>query len=168
MGDLGDGIGRARLRDADSWKDEKRTRPEERRVKHARNVAQVVTGAVAGGRLARTLRRDARRRSIFDHPLLHLFLFILLLLLYSSLFPAPCNPQPTRRQATLPASELQPAIATTTRAADGGVLLAIRGVPREGRVRHGREGLMDAQEEGKNCQWDGQSRDIKKGNSNWG
>lgn len=66
--DLDDGIGRARLRDADGWKDvKKRMRPEERRVRHAGNVAQVVTGAVAGGRLARTLRRDARRRSIFDH-----------------------------------------------------------------------------------------------------
>lgn len=34
------------------------------------SVAQVVTGAVAEGRLARTLRRDARRRSISDTTLL--------------------------------------------------------------------------------------------------
>lgn len=133
---------------------------------------------MAGGRLARTLRRDARRRSIFDYPLLYLYLFILLflhlllLLFYSSLFPAPCNQQPTRRQATLPASKLQPAIATTTRAAVGGVLLAIRGVLREGRDRHGREDLMDAQEEGKNHQRNDQSHDIKKRGTliggNWG
>lgn len=79
---------------------------------------------MAGGRLARTLRRDARRRSIFDHPppsahtpLPHLLL------------------EPTAYlTTTLPSSQqLQPAIATSTiGAALGGVLLALsalRGVP---------------------------------------
>lgn len=76
----------ARDWDASGWKDEKkRTRREERRVRHAGSVAQVVTGAVAGGRLARTLRRDARRRSIFDR----LLFFHLLILHRSSLLPAP-------------------------------------------------------------------------------
>lgn len=39
-----------------------------RRVRLAGNVARVVSGAVAGRRLACTLRRDVRRRSISDHP----------------------------------------------------------------------------------------------------
>lgn len=48
----------------------RRRRDQDRKewVRHTGSVVQVVTGAVAGGRLARTLRRDARRRSISRPP----------------------------------------------------------------------------------------------------
>lgn len=53
-------------RDARGWKDKKRERRGGReKFRHAGSV--VLTGAVAGGRLARTLRRDVRRRSISDY-----------------------------------------------------------------------------------------------------
>lgn len=48
---------------------------------------------MAGGRLARTLRRDARRRSIFDHPLLP---------------PSPSVPHLTPRHATNSLPDVKP------------------------------------------------------------
>lgn len=48
----------------------KKTRDQDRKewARHTGSVAQVVTGAVAGGWLARILRHDARRRSISRPP----------------------------------------------------------------------------------------------------
>lgn len=52
----------------EGWKRRRRDQDRKEWVRHTGSVAQVVTGAVAGGRLARTLRRDARRRSISRPP----------------------------------------------------------------------------------------------------
>lgn len=109
-------------------------RGHDREKRHAGSVARVVSGAVAGGRLACTLRRDARRRSISDHPLLPPTSHPHNHSTPARRGPRLTNQQPTypRRQTTLPA-RLQPAIASRRS------VMAYTGCP-ERRVGGGRRG----------------------------
>lgn len=100
------------------WKDEKEDEARREEFRHAGSVARLVTGAVAGGRLAGMLRRDVRRRSISNYPPL------------SSPPPSPpdhtpsWNQQPTRRQATLPTSNSDLRSPLAPRGTYGGVFTA--------------------------------------------
>lgn len=98
----------------------RRRRDQDRKewVRHTGSVAQVVTGAVAGGRLARTLRRDARRRSISpDHPSLpplhHPILPFLARVMQPTAYPTTSYPSNW---------QLEPAIVTIARTALRGML----------------------------------------------